>query len=366
MLVPSTAPRRARKLIITLPLNRIRILPLAGIGERSREEVSMFKKVLVPLDRSELAEQALAQAATIARGSGATVDIVLVHEPIPFEGSGDAPWNAKLLEAERIYVRTIVAELAAGTNLPVTGAVLEGARVDMICKRVWDVNADLIVLTSHGRTGLSRAWLGSTADGVIRHSTTPVLMLRPVEGKQKRLRAGGVFTRILVPLDGSALAAAALTAATALAVCAGGSITLVRVVPPVPLIPSDLAFPITDPFPLTDEIATKTLVSQAQIDLVEVSQQLLHRGVTSVSSEVVVADNAPQAIIEYAKAHGVDVIAMSTHGRGASRLLVGSVADKVIRAAVIPVLIHRPIGVREQDGITEASAIAQLPALAEP
>jgi nucleotide-binding universal stress UspA family protein len=324
----------------------------------------MFQKVLVPLDGSELAEQALGQAAAIVRGSHGALDILLVHEPVPFEGLGDAPWNATLFTAEKKYVESIANEISAGAGVSVTSAVAQGARVDMICKRVREISADLIVMTSHGRTGLSRAWLGSTADGVMRHSATPVLMLRPVKKVRKaaRLAAQHLFKHVLVPLDGSALAADALSSATALAGSTGAAITVLRVVMTVPLITVDTdgSFVYPYPFVATDDAATKNLVNQAKKELTEVVRHLVEEGISKVESEVVVAGNAAEAIIDFARGHGVDVIAMSTHGRGASRVFLGSVADKLIRASGLPMLVHRPIAVRERNPITEASTVAQL------
>jgi nucleotide-binding universal stress UspA family protein len=326
----------------------------------------MFHKVLVPLDRSSLAEQALGQAAAVARASNGELDLVFVHEPFPFDGFGDAPWNAEQLEAEEAYLRSTANEVSTGTRVPVTCAVVRGQRVDAICKRAWDVQADLIVMTSHGRTGFSRAWLGSAADGVIRHSAIPVLMLHPAEGTVARLAARHLFTRVLVPLDGSALAKEALPPAIALAKCTDATITLLRVVPPIPAITIDAGLPFVDPSPIAtpDDVATAGLVDVAKRELAAVAEELAEQGVPKVDTEVVVAGQTARAIIEFAEGHGVDVIAMSTHGRGASRLLLGSVADKVIRASGLPVLVHRPLGVRNDLTITEASVVSQLPALA--
>jgi nucleotide-binding universal stress UspA family protein len=112
---------------------------------------------------------------------------------------------------------------------------MRGGVVEMICQRAHDVDADLIVMTSHGRTGLSRMWLGSVADGVIRRSSVPVLLLRPVEN-ENRHAAAHVFKKILVPLDGSAVGADALPPAQALAHLSGARLVLLRVVQPVPMI----------------------------------------------------------------------------------------------------------------------------------
>jgi nucleotide-binding universal stress UspA family protein len=315
----------------------------------------MFHKVLVPLDRSTLAEQALGQAAAIACGSHGALDIVHVHEPLLLEGLGDSlPIAAKRKDEEQ-YVRSIVAEVAVSTGLPVTGAVLQGLRIDMICKRVWDVDADLIVMTSHGRTGLSRVWMGSTADGLLRHSATPVLMLRPIEGQATRLAAGHRFKHVLVPLDGSALATEALFSATSLAESSDASITLLRVVVPMPFVMIDAGVPFVYPYPVAtpDETVITKLVEQAKSELATAVQQMTAWGIANVTPDVVVAVNVAQAIIDHAKAHDADVIAMSTHGRGASRIFIGSTTDKIIRGSGLPILVHRPMAVRTAAGIAE-------------
>jgi nucleotide-binding universal stress UspA family protein len=195
----------------------------------------MFRQLLVPLDRSALAEQALGQAAAVARASHAAMDVVLVHEPLPFAGYADAPWNAERWSGEHEYLETIARELVSGATVAVSHEVMRGGVVEMICQRAHDVDADLIVMTSHGRTGLSRMWLGSVADGVIRRSSVPVLLLRPVEN-ENRHAAAHVFKKILVPLDGSAVGADALPPAQALAHLSGARLVLLRVVQPVPMI----------------------------------------------------------------------------------------------------------------------------------
>ena len=320
----------------------------------------MFQKLLVPLDRSDFAEQAIGQAAAIARASEGVLDLVLVHEPFPFGTSGDAPWRREAWQDEERYLQAIANEISGGTGVPVTCAVIEGEKVEMICKRAWDVGADLIVMTSHGRTGISRAWLGSAADGVVRHSAIPVLMLRPIEGKAARLAAHHLFKSILVPLDGSPLAAEALSSAASLAQCTGASITLLRVVVPVPIIAGDPGLPFVYPYPIAmpDVEETKHLADEAKRELTDVARDLQGQGIANVATEVVVEASAARGIIDFANGHDTDVIAMSTHGRGASRLFLGSVADKLIRGSEIPVLVYRPLAVREKTAITEESGMA--------
>jgi nucleotide-binding universal stress UspA family protein len=324
----------------------------------------MFRKLLVPLDRSPLAEQAVGQAAAIARASHAGIDFVLVHQPFPFVGFGDAPWNEGQENDEHTYLETIVEELASGASVPATHAVMRGEAVEMICRRAADVEADLIVMTSHGRTGLSRAWLGSIADGVLRRSAIPVLMLRPVENKKGRAAAHHGFARVLVPLDGSALALEAVSSAAALARSTGARLVLLRVVQPVPVILIDAGMPFVYPPPIPDDIATARLVDEAKQQVADVARTLADQGIAGVETHVIVDELVAHAIIAFARAHEVDLIAMSTHGRGMSRVVLGSVADKVLRGSGLPLLLRRPVMDGQDAGFVGAERVAaQSPAL---
>ena len=325
----------------------------------------MFTKILVPLDRSPLAEQAVGTAAAIARASKAGVDLVLVHQPFPFDGFGDAPWNALEREDEHKYLDSMVAELAAGADVPATHAIVNGEAVEMICKRSWDTEADLIVMTSHGRTGLSRVWIGSVAMGVIKQAAVPVLMLRPVKTPDELKAAHHLFKKILVPVDGSTLAADIVAPAVNLAKCAGATLELLRVVEPVPLVTADMGMPFAYPAILQDDAATNHLLEGARTEVNELAKRLAESEAVKVNATALVAGRVSNAIIDFARGHDVDLIAMATHGRGASRLVFGSVADKVVRASGLPMLLLRPIGVTEKKEEPEAEAASETPALAE-
>lgn len=318
----------------------------------------MFRQLLVPLDRSPLAEQAVGKAAAIARAARAKLDLVLVHEPLAFAGFGDAPWNEDQWAGEQKYLERMTQEVVAGATLSVSHDVMRGGVVEMICKRALDVDADLIVMTSHGRTGVSRAWLGSVADGVIRRSGAPVLLLHAIETTSARNAANDLFKKVLVPLDGSAIAADALASAGALARCGNGKLVLLRVVKPVPMIFVDPGLPLMYPPPVPDDAATNGLVEQVKEQLADVAARTAETTGVNVEWHVLVESSVAHAIITFASSNDVDVIAMSTHGRGASRLLIGSIADKVLRGSGLPILLHRPMGVGE-------SADAVAPSLTE-
>lgn len=326
----------------------------------------MFNKILVPLDRSALAEQAIGPAAAIARAAHSTIDLVVVHEPFPFAGYVDFPWTTEETDFELKYLEAIAAEVKSGAGVPTTCAVLRGAPAEMIARRAADGGADLIVMTSHGRTGFSRTWLGSVADAVMRHVSIPVLMLRPERPALHRGAAVPHIERVLVPVDGSMASNSVLPAAAELAKAAGATLSLLRVVPIVPiLVPYDPALPITTLPLIPDSVATKRLADESAEQVEEMARNLHAETGLSVEGRVVVGENIAKSIVEFAAAHRMDVIAMATHGRGASRLLLGSIADKVIRSSGLPVLLQSPVAVAATPAELNAGEVeAQLPSLA--
>lgn len=328
----------------------------------------MFTKILVPLDRSLLAEQALARAISLARKSSAPLDLVLVHEPYPNAVADAQIWRERELDIDQAYLEQLAGDLTMETKVPVSCAVMRGNAAEMICERAKTVGADLIVMTTHGRTGLSRAWIGSVADAVMRHSSIPVLMLRPTPTTDQKKPAPPAFKHILVPFDGSARAADILLSAADIARATGANITLLRVVAPVPiLMPIDPGMPLAFGPTIPDETATANLVGELKGQLVEIARRLQDQTGVLVDTHLCVSERTADAIVEFAAKHAVDVIAMSTQGRGASRLLLGSVADKVLRSSDVPVLLRRSTRTgRASDLVTEDSVAEQLPALTTP
>jgi nucleotide-binding universal stress UspA family protein len=301
----------------------------------------MFTKLLVPLDHSSFAEQALGPATAIAIASGANIDLVMVHEPRPLAGVPDVSWHAELIEAEDEYLAEIEGSLTKAAPITATHAVLPGDVVKAICRRIGEVSADLVVMTTHGRTGISRAWVGSVADGVLRKSGAPILMCRAGE-KISRTLPFIPFRKILLLTDGSPVAMGVIPSAVSLAKATGARLSLLRIVQPVQLLTVETAIPFAFPLPAEDEMATERVSERAKKELVQIANDLAENNSIEVESHVLVAHNVAEAIIDYAVRAEVDAIAMSTHGRGASRLVLGSVADKVIRALGLPLLLRGP------------------------
>jgi nucleotide-binding universal stress UspA family protein len=299
----------------------------------------MFRKIIVPLDTSSLAEQALGSATSIARASGASIELLLIHTGVSYDGITHG--SAAGAPEEHVYVQGLAQEVAHRFGITATGHVERGIPVESIVRRARTVGADLIVMTSHGRTGFSRAWLGSVADGVIRESTIPVLIERPVEGRRWRSTAMQPFHRMLIPLDGTALSAAVLQPAIDLCRGMEARPILTRVVLPVTIDVTDAGVPLYPP-QIVDPELTRHYVNKAQDELTEISLTLEADARVEAETEVAVGENVAATLIDVAKRRRADIIAMSTHSRGPSRLLLGSVTDKVLRGTSLPILVLHP------------------------
>jgi nucleotide-binding universal stress UspA family protein len=296
----------------------------------------MYRSILVSLDGSAFGEQALPVALSIARRVGASLNLVHVHVPYgmmyPDSMSPFGPaQDRQIIEHERAYLDETVKRLTSSSTVPVTSTVLEGM---VVAETLSGHAADLIVMTTHGRGPLSRFWLGSVADELVRRATVPVLLVRPQETPSA---AEPVFRHILIPLDGSILAEQVLEPATALGRLMEAKYTLLRVYGPVE--ESRLGPEVHRLEPPTEELRK---AAQAYLD--GVAERLRRQGHTT-QTQVAFGQHPPSVILDVAQSHAVDLIALETHGRrGVARLLLGSVADKVLRGAVTPVLIHHSPG----------------------
>lgn len=303
----------------------------------------MFKKILVPLDGSAIAEQAIPFAVSLARAARAPIDLLRVHQPLQLRVTDvlEEVEHARWHEDNR-YLTAIAAETRSTVDVPVTDAVLPGDPAAVICRRALEEGVDLVVMTTHGRTGFSRAWLGSVADGVLRRAIVPVLMLRIAEAAPRRMGTVPHLQRILVPLDGSRAADAVLEPARALAEAVEGTLVLLRVVQPVPMSTGDPLMGFAGSAVVEDQEATAILAREARRELERSARSLADQRFANAERHVVVEASLARAILDFANRQRVDLIAMSTHGRGASRLIVGSIADKVLRGSALPILLRRP------------------------
>jgi nucleotide-binding universal stress UspA family protein len=309
----------------------------------------MYRSILVPLDGSSFGEHALPLALRLARQSGAGLQIVHVHgSPAPLYAEGDPTYSAEVDAAmrknEQAYLDRIVERLASMSRTPVQAALLEGPIGEALEERVRQTNVSLVVLTTHGHGLLARAWLGSVADELVRRLPVPVLALRPNDAKVDLAREAGV-RRICIALDGSEHSERIVGPALELGCLLGAEYTLVQVIKPDVLGQHDAAATNQglDPWLMQQlQEGHEGEQARAKAYLECVAESLRARSL-KVETRVLSHDQPAVAILEEAKARRADLLALATHGRsGLPRLFLGSVADKVVRGACIPVLLVRP------------------------
>lgn len=299
----------------------------------------MYHKILVPLDGSTFGERAIPLALRVAGHVGAVVELAHVHTP-PFREGGGAPMSDPRFDLEiqhgmRTALDRVHARVAAGAGVTVTPCFLVGEVVPTLQAHVEADGIDLVVMTTHGRGGVSRAWMGNIADALVRHLHVPVLLAR---SRKVGRGTGDVppFRRTLVPLDGSLRAEGILAHAIALGAAKQSQYLLLRVVAPYPLMP--IIYP-GGGIPV-DPGALARQEQEAERYLAGVAEQVRSAGL-QVSTRVLVHDQPARAILESVREWNADLVAITSHGQGAiGRLVFGSVADKIVRGTTAPTLVH--------------------------
>jgi nucleotide-binding universal stress UspA family protein len=308
----------------------------------------MYRSLLVPLDGSPFGEQALPLALSLARRAGAALHLVHVLAPVPAlyaEALLAAPGLDDTRSRQQTYLDDLARHLRRLAPVTVHTTVLEGAPAPALQDHAAAVGPDLVLLTTHGRGPLQRFWLGSVADYLVRHLDVPVLLVRPHEAAID-WAADPAPRHILLPLDGSGLAEQMIGPAVTLASLCSADLLLLRAIRPVMPTPLGSEFGSMGPTveKLIEQIRSihEQVYQEADGYLEGVAQRLRGRGLT-VRTRVVIEDQPALAVLHEAKPPAIDLIALQTHGRGGlARLLLGSVADKVIRGAAVPALVRRP------------------------
>ena len=303
----------------------------------------MYNRVLVLLDGSGPAEQILPFAGQIARDTGASIQLLSVVESDLESRMVTAtrgryvedPRNAAVAMAEE-YLREVAQRLEVSAEL-VSSGVLVGRVVDEIQHEAKRVSSTLLAMTTHGRAGLWRLTLGSVATKLVQSAQSPILLLRP--GSRDLDLCGEDLSTVIVPLDGSQLAEAALPHASSLARALDCSVVLTSVAP------SQASLAVTYGASGRYYVppgAVGRVRSALQEYLEAKAQELTGQGVNSVRVQFMQGD-AAKRILALAKADPGSLVVISTHGRsGLGRWVMGSVADKVMRQSVRPVLVIRP------------------------
>ena len=298
----------------------------------------MYTSIVVPLDGLPFANRALPMALALACRTGAAICLVHVQEPLMLSAGTpryDAPLYHDLLQETRSQLTAIAAQLTQETSLVVDAEFLDGPVVETLEQHLAGGRHDLVVMMTHGRSGLSRAWEGSVADGLAMLASVPLLLMREETAPMEP--AEPLFRRVLVPLDGSALAEEVLDHLVSLSTPDVTVYVLLSI-----MVPSrPLEYP--DSVSLSDPVDEGSQRDGVQAYLTGVARELRDSGAL-VEVCVEMHEHAAHGILAAAAQQHVDLIALSTHGRGAlSRLVHGSVTDAVVRGATVPTLVFRPV-----------------------
>jgi nucleotide-binding universal stress UspA family protein len=311
----------------------------------------MLKKILVPLDGSVEAETVLPYVRDLACRFGSEVDILsvglgskrrrvnqllddYVHHAVDHLQEGNITCRAVMLFNDSGADGIEQYDISALPQIKAKGKVLFGGPAENILRYSQTHHIGLIVMASHGLSGLRRWWLGSVFEKVVSGSATPVLGIHSRRVKEIGRDKAVAFKRILAPLDGSDTGEAALRDAEAIALKTGASMVLLHVIPEPHIVEARI---------LGQEFAdfVKAMHDTGEKYLKKVETRLTEKGI-DVKVKMVAGDPAAK-IVDQAKHEKADLIAMSTHGRsGIARWFLGSVADKILHESSIPLWLVRP------------------------
>ena len=310
----------------------------------------MCKLIMVPTERPEAENAAIGMAIQLAQRFHAELRLVRVEVPPAVVDSAALPPVLLITEetvreaciARRRRLEAFGAECAELSKGTVTTALEVGQVGPTLRDYAEASNVDLIVMSSHSRGGMQRITIGSVTDFLIRNTHVPVLVARETAA----VPVPEVFSRIVVPLDGSSLAEEVLPKVAELASRFQSTVSLVHVLTPVSYSQERIMQP---GFPWWDDD-----IASAQAYLAGPAAFLTEKGVVA-ASEVILSDDVSAAILDYSIRTRADVIAMATRGVGGiGRLVFGTVSDEVTRKAPMSVLVFHPVHSPAREGWPEA------------
>lgn len=305
----------------------------------------MFTRILVPLDGSELAEQSLPYVRLLASAAKIPVDLISVFGSVPpglaepEHGLYETQIAASIHDKSVEYLDGIKATLS-DTGAIVSCAAHEGNPADHIINEAEKASNTLIVMATHGRSGIGRWMMGSVTDKVLHGTANPLLVTHSREGSAQSSEIS--LKNVIIPLDGSNLAEQILPHAVPLAQALRLNIILTRVTPSA-----------DEYYRFMDQAMTSSISSERYEDyateadadatnyLDQVQARLANDDVTQVETRLM-RGSAADAILDLADGTPDSLVAMTTHGRsGIGRWVMGSVADRLVRHSGLPVLVIR-------------------------
>jgi nucleotide-binding universal stress UspA family protein len=298
--------------------------------DESTSPTFKYRRILVPLDGSELAEMAMTPAVEMARHMGSEIHCLQVVTGLTL--NLDPTLNQRIINAREqmatLYLRSLSGRFS-NHNFDIKTATTSGKAAVSIIDYATEHDIDLIVMSSHGQSALRRWVYGNVAIKILRRAPCDTLMVRPLANK-----VSSPQKRVMVPLDGSPLSERAMGPALALASAWNLEILLLRVLPPID----------TDQDPMTSHDLfndmEEKINEEAMAYLLDIKAD---QTIDSLSINAEIATGPPAAtIVDTATTNEVDLIVMSSHGSGGVGLwLMGSVSEKVLRKAPCSTLIVR-------------------------
>lgn len=308
----------------------------------------MYRTIMVPTDGSGFDREAIRVALRIAEQSEAKIKLVRVLSTGSLFGVAAAAEGtaiaSEVVRSERdkafneLYA--LAAECRSASKADISVDLHAGPVVDVLEAYAQRHEVDLIVISTHARSGISRLSLGSVTDSLIRHTSIPVLVVKPPTSYLNP-QLGEAFKRVVVPLDGSTLAEQILPRILPLAKLEDAELVLLHVL-------AALSLPQKETGRL-DTAWWEKDITLAQDYLVRMARKVRRSGVP-VRTDIVINENIANAIGVFALHEKADLIAIATHGRGGiARMLRGSVADAVMHSGRTSMLVFKPENVAEKE-----------------
>jgi nucleotide-binding universal stress UspA family protein len=293
----------------------------------------MIKRILVPLDGSRMAESVLTVAVAVAKCTSASIILLHIIEDRPPRTIHGEPHLATPQDSQH-YLEDLAAQLLH--DIPVEYHVHEVEENDVaqsVAAHAEELNVDMIVLCTHGRSGPRRVVWGSIAQQVLRRASVPVLIARPDMSLPNEIKL------ILLALDGTEAAEVALPATLELASSCGAHIEVVRVVPTAGTLAGD-EVAVARLVPTATDATLNLEAASSAGYLVDILERLSEGGATA--SPQILRGDPVQMVSEAARKSDVSLIVVATHGRsGLGTLWTGSVGASLLSSADRPLLLVR-------------------------
>jgi nucleotide-binding universal stress UspA family protein len=299
----------------------------------------LYEKILVPFDGSELAQIALPYAEKLAKTLGSQLILIYITE-------SDADryhhmhqfYLQQMAEAIKRDAESFQDKQGVGT-IRVDSVMAVGDPAEEIVEYAGKQDIGLIIMSTHGRSGIKRWAMGSVADKVLRAAKQPIALIRAKGARPDILGERTILSKILVALDGSKEGEAVIPYIEELASKLPAEVVLLQVIAP-----NYHIYAAGGPeYGVYAEQQIESMKKFARDYLEEIITGLKQREVTAKAE--IMLGTAAETIINFADQTNASLVAMTTHGRsGVSRWAIGSVAERVLRAGNTPVLLVRPPG----------------------